>query len=438
MNPSELSASSIVVGFAGMTHLGVISSVSTAAKGFRTICYDANADLIAGLTAGKPPVTEPDLDDLMRTHKERQVFTSDLQRFGECDIVYISTDVPTDDRGVSDLSAISVLIETVCAALKPDGLLIVLCQVPPGFTRAIKAIPHERLYYQVETLVFGRAVVRAMQPERTIVGCAEPLRPLEPRYHTLLSAFGCPLLPMRYESAELAKIAINCCLVSSISVANTLSELCENVGAAWSEIVPALKLDARIGRGAYLAPGLGIAGGNLERDLATVISLSERHDTNSDVVRAWLSNSRHRRDWAGKTIRTALLAQKPEASVAVWGLAYKENTHSTKNSPSLATLTALPNTKFTVHDPVVRAETLGLPHLTGVATPIETLANADALMILTPWPEYRALSPADVAKALRGRIVIDPYRVLEPKAAIEAGLDYYTLGLPHESPAERK
>jgi UDPglucose 6-dehydrogenase len=421
----------LVVGFAGMTHLGVISAVSIAAKGFKTIGYDANAELIAGLAAGKPPVLEPDLDDLMYANRDRQTFTADIKRLHDCDIVYISTDVPTDDKGVSDLRAISALIQTVCETLKPDGLLVVLCQVPPGFTRAIGAIAHERLYYQVETLVFGRAVARALQPERTIVGCADPGKPLEPRYHAVLSAFGCPLLPMRYESAELAKIAINCCLVSSISVANTLSELCENVGAEWSEIVPALKLDARIGPYSYLAPGLGIAGGNLERDLATVISLSERHDTNSDVVRAWLSNSRHRRDWAGRTIRAALLSKHPEAAVAVWGLAYKENTHSTKNSPSLATLAGLPTTKITVHDPVVRADALGLDHLTGVINPLDALTNADALMILTPWPHYREIAAADVAKHLRGRIVIDPYRVLDPKAAVAAGLDYYTLGSPH-------
>src|SRR5207344_1570294 len=88
-------------------------------------------------------------------------------------------------------------------------------------------------------------------------------------------------LPMRYESAELAKIAINCCLVSSISVANTLAELCERLDADWSEIVPALKLDRRIGQHAYLAPVLVIAGGNLERDLATVCNLADAHGSDT-------------------------------------------------------------------------------------------------------------------------------------------------------------
>ena len=116
---------------------------------------------------------------------------------------------------------------------------------------------------------------------------------------------------MRFESAELTKIAINCCLVSSISVANTLAELCEGIGAEWGEIAPALKLDRRIGQYAYLSPGLGIAGGNLERDLATVIRMSEEVGSDAGVVRAWVANSRHRRDWAARTIKRVLLEQAP-------------------------------------------------------------------------------------------------------------------------------
>ena len=164
---------------------------------------------------------------------------------------------------------------------------------------------------------------------------------------------------MRYESAELAKISINMCLVASVTVANTLAELCENIGADWSEIAPALKLDRRIGQYSYLAPGLGIAGGNLERDLATVERLAAERATNSSIVHAFFHNSRHRRGWAVRTIRAALLASKPEATIAVWGLAYKENTHSIKNSPSVATIAQLEGVGIRVHDPSVPDSTIG-------------------------------------------------------------------------------
>ena len=188
-------------------------------------------------------------------------------------MIYVAPDVPTDDTGKSSLDVLDGLLRFTLANTRPDAVIVVLSQVPPGYTRA-RQQAGRLLYYQVETLIFGRAVERATEPERYIVGCADPAEPLPAAMQAYLESFGCPILPMRYESAELCKIAINCCLVSSISVANTLAEVCEGIGADWSEIVPALKLDRRIGAYSYLAPGLGIAGGNLERDLATIVRLS--------------------------------------------------------------------------------------------------------------------------------------------------------------------
>jgi UDPglucose 6-dehydrogenase len=418
-----------VVGFAGMTHLGVNSAAAALGRGFPIVGFDADRDVIARLGRGEPPVLEPDLPELLREHAAHACYTADVADLVRCDIIYIATDVPTDDRGASDLSGIRRLIGSVVPAMREDAILVILCQVPPGFTRGLE-LPLERLYYQVETLVFGRAVDRAINPERFIVGCADPAQPLPPAYGRFLDAFGCPLLPMRYESAELAKIAINCCLVASISVANTLAELCEQIGAVWSEISPALKLDKRIGAHAYLAPGLGIAGGNLERDLATVIRFADEHGTDAGVVRAWVANSRHRRDWAARTVREAVLNSKPDAVIAVWGLAYKENTHSVKNSPSLATIALLPDVRLRLHDPVVKAEAAGHAQASGAGRPLEAAKDSDALMILTPWPEYRRIAPQSIASAMRGRIVLDPYGVLDLDAAVKAGLQVHTLGRP--------
>jgi UDPglucose 6-dehydrogenase len=416
-----------VIGFAGMTHLGVNSAAGALARGFDVVGFDADAGVVAGLAAGRAPVTEPGLEEILRDRKAGARFTARAEDLARCDVVYISTDVATDDEGRSDLSAVQTLIAAVTRVLRPDAILVVLCQVPPGFTRGLPHAP-ERLYYQVETLVFGRAVDRAVNPERFIVGCADPARPLPPAYAAFLAAFGCPVLPMRYESAELAKIAINCCLVASISVANTLAELCERIGAEWGEIAPALRLDRRIGPHAYLAPGLGIAGGNLERDLATVIRFADEHRTDAGVVKAWVANSRHRRDWAARTIRAALLDRRPDAVVAVWGLAYKENTHSVKNSPSLATIAQLPGARLRLHDPVVPASAARHEGAVAGADPLDAAKGADALMILTPWPAYRQIDPARLAAAMRGRIVLDPYSMLDAKAAVAAGFELHTLG----------
>lgn len=417
------------VAFVGMTHLGLVSGSGAAAKGFETICYDPDAALIARLQKGELPVLEPDLDDLVAKNGARQVFTADPKALRTCSVVYIAPDVPTDDAGGSDLSGIRALIDSVLPYLNPNAILVVLCQVPPGFTRSLP-LPADRLYYQVETLIFGRAVERTLQPERFIVGCADPDAALPADFATLLQAYGCPILPMRYESAELAKISINMCLVASISVANTLAELCEKIGAAWHEIVPALKLDRRIGPYSYLAPGLGIAGGNLERDLRTVIAFSRQHDTDAGVVEAWIANSKRRRNWAAKTIRGLLAALPADPLLAVWGLAYKENTHSVKNSPSLATLAQLQDVRVRLHDPVVPGEKAGHPRAQIAATALAALDGADILAILTPWPEYAGVKPAEIAGRMRGRILLDPYRIMDARAVHAAGLDYYTLGMP--------
>jgi UDPglucose 6-dehydrogenase len=421
-----------VIGYAGMTHLGLVSASAAAAQGFRTIAYDPDAALVARLQRGDLPVSEPDLPDLIARHKSDLVFSADDTALGACDIVYVAVDVPTDDRGQSDLSPIKLMVERVRPKLGAGALLVILSQVPPGFTRALP-LPAEQLYYQVETLVFGRAVERATRPERFIVGCADPRRPLAPALRTFLESFSCPLLPMAYESAELAKISINFCLVASISVANTLAEVCEQVGADWSDIAPALKLDKRIGQGAYLSPGLGIAGGNLERDLRTIVQIGEAKKTDVGVVKAWLANSAHRKDWPWQVLENQTLRANPASRIAVLGLAYKENTHSTKNSPSLALLEHLRGMAVNVHDPVVPASVA--PWTTGAADPLAAATGADVLVIATPWPQYRALKPAELAKVMSGNVVLDPYRVLDARACAAAGLTYHTLGMPPLAPA---
>ena len=425
-----------LIGYAGMTHLGLLSAGATAAQGFRTICFDADAALIGRLQKGELPVNEPGLPELITRHRRDLTFSAAVASLGECDVVYVAVDVPTDDQGQSDLAPIGDMVERVRPELGAEAALVILSQVPPGYTRALP-VPAERLYYQVETLIFGRAVERATKPERFIVGCADPQRPIAPALKAFLDSFACPILPMAYESAELAKIGINFCLVASITVANTLAEVCERVGADWSDIAPALQLDKRIGQGAYLTPGLGIAGGNLERDLRTIVQIGESKKTDVGVVRAWLANSAHRKDWTWQVLQQVLqdhaLAADPGATIAVLGLAYKENTHSIKNSPSLAFLEHLRGRPVQVHDPVVPATVA--PWTKGAADPLAAARGADVLVIATPWPQYRELRPADLAGVMKGRTVLDPYRVLDGRACAAAGLTYHTLGMPPLAPA---
>jgi UDPglucose 6-dehydrogenase len=419
-----------VVGFAGMTHLGLVSSSATAARGFEVVCFDPDHTLIHRLAKQDIPIFEPGLNELIHGNGARQRFTGARGDLKACDIVYVAPDVPTDEEGRSDVSGLTALIRDVSAAMDPRAVMVVLSQVPPGYTRALGTWPLERLYYQVETLVFGQAVERALKPERIIVGCSEPAAALEARFRTVLDAFGCPILPMRYESAELAKISINCCLVGSVTVANTLAEVCEKVGADWSEIVPALKLDRRIGAYAYIAPGLGIAGGNLERDLATVQRLSEAHGTEAGLMAAWRRNSRYRRDWPLRQLHERIMSRINEPVIAILGVTYKENTHSIKNSPALALIAELVRCRLQVFDPAVRASTDWHPRMSVSDDALACCEGADALVIMTPWPQFRSLKPSDIAARLRGRVVVDPFSMLDRAAAVAAGLEHIVLGAP--------
>jgi UDPglucose 6-dehydrogenase len=415
------------IGFAGLTHLGINSAAAAAAKGFHVVGFHPENDLIVKLNSGICPVSEPGLTELLTKHRDRITFGSNAEVLSCCDIVYIAIDVPTDSRGESDLDPIREIIRLTLDVIQPQSILVVLCQVPPGFTRSL-GLEHERLYYQVETLIFGRAVERALHPERLIVGCANPEHPLPQAYSDFLATFGVPVLPMRYESAELAKISINMCLVASIGVANTMAELCEHIGADWSEIVPALKLDRRIGPYSYLSPGLGIAGGNLERDLATVIQLSHRHQTDSEIVRAWISNSEYRKDWTWRYLHASLLCHRPDAKIGILGLAYKEDTHSIKNSPSLALISHLVPENVCAFDPIVTVKTAGL-NIKQAASPIDAIQDTDAVCVMTPWKDFREMDIHQIAKSMRGDLLIDPFRVFSSSSVRAAGLRHVTLGV---------
>ena len=161
--------------------------------------------------------------------------------------------------------------------MNKKAILVILCQVPPGFCRKINW-PKKQLYYQVETLIFGKALERASFPERFIIGTEKKDNKISKVYKNYLKTYKCPILNMSYESAELAKISINIYLISTVTTSNILYEICEKVNANWKDIIPSLQLDRRIGKFAYLRPGLGISGGNLERDLTTLSELQKKID----------------------------------------------------------------------------------------------------------------------------------------------------------------
>lgn len=422
----------MMIGFIGLSHLGLNYSLATAAKGFDVVAYDPDRALTAQCAAGDFPLDEPGYNALSAQHRARLNYTSAETALAECELVFYSLDVTTDERNESDLGPLTALIRATAPHLSAGTTAVVLSQVSPGYTRQLRTELHDlcpaQFYYQVETLIFGRAVDRALHPERFIVGADDPACPLPAPLHTWHAAFGCPVLVMRFESAELAKIAINFFLASTVATTNTLAEICEAIGADWNEIAPALRLDERIGPHAYLAPGLGIAGGNLERDLVTVQSLAARHGTEAGIVKAWQHNSAHRRGWAIRQLQRSLPHQENPAVLAVWGLAYKADTHSTKNSASLELIQSLPDHSIRAHDPVAKIDPAEFPHVRICLSPFAAAEGADALLVMTPWSSYGSLPLQELPNILRGRVIIDPYAVLNEAHCRVLGFEYHRLG----------
>ena len=420
--------------FLGLSHLGIISSVGWASFGQPVLGLDVDARAVEGLNRGTPPVHEPGLPDLLQRHRGRLQFSTDFSLLKECPLAVVSRDVPTDAANVSDLTPVNDLVDRAIPHLGSGVTLVVMSQVPPGFTRSLGARIRSRrpdlafqLYYWVETLIFGQAVDRFLKPERLIIGCADPAAPPAPAFASGLRRFACPIVPMRYESAELTKTAINLYLCAAVTYANTLSDLCEAVGADWSEMVPALRLDRRIGPAAYIRPGLGIAGGNLERDMATLRGLCRAHQVDGAFIETMLAYNARRAEWVHRKLREHVFAQGTRPVIAVWGLAYKKHTRSTKNSVSLRVIDELRGLgEVRAYDPAIKAGDLQLP-ATVVDERDQMLAGADCLLILTDWEEF-AVPRREALRAMRHPLVIDAVGVVDAARADLRGVRLIAMG----------
>ena len=218
---------------------------------------------------------------------------------------------------------------------------------------------------------------------------------------------------MIFESAELAKTAINIVLASQVSVANSLAEICEKSEGDWNEIIPALNLDKRIGHYAYLNTGLGISGGNIERDLKTLSEISKKIKANNVYLDSIIKLSNYRKKWAINLFKKENINKKIK-NVCVLGLAYKIDTHSTKNSPSIELIKYLKNTKIKVYDPIIK-DIKNYKKVLFCKSPYDAIVDADILFLMLPYKEFSDLKTNKIFQLMRGSIVVDPFRLIDIK-----------------------
>ncbi len=328
----------MIVGIAGMSHLGVVGAIALAFKGSYVRAFDSNSALTKKMRTGNFDIYEPNLIELYEKSKKLIQWTDNIEDLADCDLVIVALDIESSESGFRNDSKVNSLIEQCLKIVKPGITLIVNSQVTPGTTRKYSALARVRnidLFYQVETLVFGEAMQRALHPERIIIGAEKALeyKDLPIIYQSYLRNFNVPTVLMDFESAELSKICINLFLIFSITFSDILSIVSSQVGASWHNIVNAMRLDARIGEKSYLRPSLGLNGINLIRDLRVIQhELLDQHPYHSFIANVE-EISTVRRKHLMYRIET-LIDTFSLSRIFFFGMAYKEGTSSLANSPA--------------------------------------------------------------------------------------------------------
>lgn len=415
---------------AGAGFVGVVSAVAFAELGCAVTVYDTDTQRIAELDAG-PRFHEAGVTELLRKHRARRRirFTTDVA--GAVDgagIVVLCVETPASADGSPDLSILQQYVGELAASdLSACGVVVVRSSVPPGTSEEIGAALGGRVpvIAAPEFLRKGTALDDFLAPDRTIVG-GDDVDALA-GFAALFEPLGAPLMFTTARNAELIKAASNAFLALKVTFANEIANLCDALGADAKEVLRGVGYDLRIGP-AYLAPGIGFGGPSLEKDLRFLRNAAERRNVPFALAGAVLEANReqHRRVVA---IAAEELGRLRGARIAVWGLAFKAGTDDVSSSPALRVIDELVEHGAIINafDPAVNA--LALPAGATLApSALAALKGADALLILTDWPEFAHIAPAAIAHALEGALVIDGRNLLDAERISSAGLRYRGVG----------
>jgi UDPglucose 6-dehydrogenase len=423
------------------------------------ICNDIDVARIAALQAGRVPIYEPHLDAVLESARGagQLTFTSDAGeaiRAGET--IFICVGTPPKQSGEADLSAIDNVARLIAVESRSPKLVVEKSTVPARtgleLKRALAAYHRSgdftfRVASNPEFLREGTAVEDFFHPDRIVIGVDDPqaseqlreiYRPiLERKFHCPIHVSDCPpgepaqLLVTTINSAELIKHASNSFLALKISYANMLSDLCERLGGNIDEVTRAMGMDPRIGP-QFLKAGLGFGGFCLPKDIQAFIHLASTAGVDFGMLKESERVNKHRIDLFLDKIRKALWILK-DKKIALFGLAFKANTDDIRFSPAVEVLTRLlaEGAQVTACDPeaIERARPL-FPTVNFQRDPYETVREADALLIVTEWPEFRRLDWERVSHRMARPLVLDGRNLLDPRAMKQLGFEYHSFGRP--------
>lgn len=438
------------IGMVGTGYVGLVSGTCFAEFGHTVICVDKDVSKIESLKRGEVPIYEPGLEDLLARQIEagRIEFTTDIaQAVKGCDAVFIAVGTPTHRYGRdADLSYVYAAARDIAQHI--DGYTVVVNKstVPVGTGREVERIIREErpdadfnVASNPEFLREGAAIDDFMHPDRVVVGTSSPkAQDVMRAVYRPLFINETPIMFTKRETAEIIKYAANAFLATKITFINEIADLCEQVGADVQHVAKGIGLDGRIGS-KFLHAGPGYGGSCFPKDTVALTRAGQKYGAPQRIVEAVVAVNEDRKARMADKVVSALGGDVRGKKIAVLGVAFKPNTDDMRDAPSLTIIPILQQAGAQVFafDPEAMGAAKSM--LEGVSwckNSYEAIQDADALVILTEWNEFRALDLKRIATTMKGNAIIDLRNIYKPAEMQEHGFHYVSVGRAEIVPEE--
>ena len=430
----------------GTGYVGLVSGACFADMGVHVTCVDIDERKIDNLKNGVVPIYEPGLDVMVRRNVEagRLKFTTSLKDvIDEVSIVFSAVGTPPDEDGSADLKYVVNVAREFGQHIKRYTVLVTKSTVPVGTAKKVKAVIQEELEKRGADIPFdvasnpeflkeGAAIKDFTSPDRVIVGVeSERARSLMTRLYRPLMLNNFRVIFTDIPSAEMIKYAANSMLATRISFMNDIANLCEIVGADVEMVRQCIGADTRIGR-KFLYPGCGYGGSCFPKDVKALIKTAEKNGYDMQVLKAVEDvNERQKKVVFGK-LKTYYKGDLKGKTIAVWGLAFKPDTDDMREATSLVTIQLLLDAgcRVRVFDPVAMEECkrrIG-DKVEYAKDMYDAVLDADAMLLLTEWKQFRLPSWGVMKKTMKNALVIDGRNIYDKEELEEYGFEYHCIG----------
>jgi UDPglucose 6-dehydrogenase len=421
------------IGVIGTGYVGLVTAAGFAALGSDVYCVDIDERKIGALREGRIPIWEPGLEQLVAEHRERLRFSTDLAPALEhARLLFVAVGTPPTYSGDADLSAVQAVVDAMPASDR--HALVMKSTVPVGTGESIERGFAERgkgfSYVSCpEFLKEGSAVKDFLEPDRVVIGDRGDWA--GDAVEALYAPLGAPIVRTDVKSAEMVKLASNAFLATKISFINEIANVCEETGADVVEVARGMGLDDRIGP-KFLQAGIGFGGSCFPKDVAALKQLAGNSGYHFQLLNAVIEvNELQKRRVISKLQKH--LGSLVGKEIALLGLAFKPNTDDMREASSLVLSARLQGAgaRVRAYDPVAEDEARKL--IRGVdfkGSAAAAIAGADAVVLVTEWPEFRELDLVAAARSMRGELLVDGRNFIDPGAVRAAGLIDEAIGRP--------